>query len=507
MHFAKTYSQLLLSLPPELAQSAVQYRQLKKLINQVVAELSSLGLPPDVLHNVVHTPPEPLDKGKQRAKAPPSSLSSPLQLSGPRLVYEFANDSDRPEPRLRLYLDPSGSDPQYGSTTPSFALTIPPSAVPGLLRLSRSDTAPFEDSLPRPASPRPLSNHTIRAFSPQELIIPLPSDATFFRTLSETLEALSTHLSTKRTEFETSVQTLCRDISSAARPSSSSPLFHAYSPITSDAATISVSSRPFAFSSKSDLETWREVFQMYMDADIFRGHQERFRGERTVEDAEARLNAFYGRLKARSESGELKFKLKQSRVALKTFVELNTFIMDLRKLQHGTSEATRKILKKHAKRTALPIAPDLASPFVVRHDQGIVAPYREHLSQEESLSLSLVLIQAITEILLPIIPHIDDYACVICTSLAFKPIRLHCGHLFCVRCLVKLQKRGEQHCPMCRASTVLSANRSNVDWALLNFMKDWFPSEARKKLHQNEREAAKEQMEELGLESGGCLVM
>ena len=46
MHFSKTYAELLLALPPELTQSAVQYRQLKKIINQIVAELTSLGQPP-----------------------------------------------------------------------------------------------------------------------------------------------------------------------------------------------------------------------------------------------------------------------------------------------------------------------------------------------------------------------------------------------------------------------------------------------------------------------------
>lgn len=140
-----------------------------------------------------------------------------------------------------------------------------------------------------------------------------------------------------------------------------------------------------------------------------------------------------------------------------------------------------------------------------------------------------MLIQAFGETLLPIIPHIDDYACVICTGIAFKPIRLQCGHLFCVRCLVKMQKRGKGNCPMCRAPTVLSADRcqccvlltcpacanirtfrdaANVDWALLNFMKDWFPLEAREKLQQNEKEAAEEHMQELGFNPGqGCILM
>ena len=43
MHFSKTYAQLLSSLPPDLRDNAIEYLQLKKLINQVVQELTSLG--------------------------------------------------------------------------------------------------------------------------------------------------------------------------------------------------------------------------------------------------------------------------------------------------------------------------------------------------------------------------------------------------------------------------------------------------------------------------------
>lgn len=89
-----------------------------------------------------------------------------------------------------------------------------------------------------------------------------------------------------------------------------------------------------------------------------------------------------------------------------------------------------------------------------------------------------------------------------------------------------MQKRGKANCPMCRAPTVLKADRcrwrvlfaitarwqyiyypANVDWALLNFMQDWFPIEAKAKLKNNEREAAQEELEELGLNSQGCTIM
>ena len=47
---------------------------------------------------------------------------------------------------------------------------------------------------------------------------------------------------------------------------------------------------------------------------------------------------------------------------------------------------------------------------------------------------------------------------------------------------------------------------ANVDWAMLNFMQDWFPRETAQKMKQNEKEAAQEQLEELGIPDQGCIV-
>ncbi|KAJ7122302.1 hypothetical protein C8R44DRAFT_876601 [Mycena epipterygia] len=135
----------------------------------------------------------------------------------------------------------------------------------------------------------------------------------------------------------------------------------------------------------------------------------------------------------------------------------------------ANAEATRKILKKHTKRTAL--------PAIDAHSSDPLTS----LWPTSNPSLSRILVQELGTTLLPI------------------PIRLSCGHLFCVRCLVKMQKRGNGSCPMCRTPCVLQADRSNVDWALLNFMRDWFPEEASLKLRQNEREAAEEELLEMGL--------
>lgn len=117
-----------------------------------------------------------------------------------------------------------------------------------------------------------------------------------------------------------------------------------------------------------------------------------------------------------------------------------------RQLNYASSEATRKILKKHAKRTALPFPPSLpreivsavgavdvetptgTAPLSTGQTSQALIPLSHHYG-----SLPQLLVQAIGENILPIIPHVDDYSCIICTSIAFKPIRLSCGHLFCVR--------------------------------------------------------------------------
>lgn len=61
---------------------------------------------------------------------------------------------------------------------------------------------------------------------------------------------------------------------------------------------------------------------------------------------------------------------------------------------------------------------------------------------------------------------------------------------------------------MCRSPSVLIANRNNLDWALLNFMQDWFPEEVKEKKKANEREAAEEELREMGYDPDqkGCCI-
>ncbi|KAK0453869.1 hypothetical protein EV421DRAFT_1897855 [Armillaria borealis] len=466
MHFSKTYTQLLLDLPPQLRENAVQYRQLKKLINQIVLELTSLGLSPDVLQEHLLQGSDEKGKGKQAEKL----------IDGYKVVYEVNEESGRIEPRLRFWVtlpDPTTSDghgTDEGESIVSPALGEP---GPSLLWVLQRKTSQSADLPPTKT----------RGGISQEVVIPLVADSAFFQLLSTALKAISS--------FRKHCTTYPEPYPILLGPASATNSgFHPYSILTHPGA-ITIGAAGSA--KKTDLNAWREIFQLYVEVEVFESVSEASRGERSVEESEKRLKLFAERVTQRGLGDERQLKLKNSREALESFLKLNMFILHVKKFQSANSEATRKILKKHAKRTALQL------PDTTDHDLII---------QSKSLSLPRILVQAIGEILLPIIPPLEDYACLICTNIAFKPVRLGCGHLFCVRCLVKMQKRGQGDCPMCRAPTVLCADRSNVDWALLNFMQDWFPLESKQKLKDNEKEAAREEMLELGIDpEQGCKIM
>lgn len=60
--------------------------------------------------------------------------------------------------------------------------------------------------------------------------------------------------------------------------------------------------------------------------------------------------------------------------------------------------------------------------------------------------------------LVPVVPQLNDYLCPVCFAVAYRPVRLDCQHVFCIRCIIKIQRRQEKHCPLCRADVVMKAS-------------------------------------------------
>ncbi|KIK54110.1 hypothetical protein GYMLUDRAFT_920629 [Collybiopsis luxurians FD-317 M1] len=122
------------------------------------------------------------------------------------------------------------------------------------------------------------------------------------------------------------------------------------------------------------------------------------------------------------------------------FLELNMFILNVKKvcLEHVNAEATCKILKNHAKRTAFPLPPSqewneysqetslvpLPAPNSNPNSTytSLTTPFPTYPSSSTIISLLRILVQALSTTLLPVVPHIDDYSCINCTNIAFNSI-------------------------------------------------------------------------------------
>ncbi|CDZ97748.1 ring finger protein [Phaffia rhodozyma] len=336
-----------------------------------------------------------------------------------------------------------------------------------------------------------------RVAPPQkELYIELASDLEFFNVLTHALNALDNLQRNQQAIFRKTVEHLCESISSASKPND--PTIHSKN---------SLGAKVKASFSKhdgySDLYAWREIFTLWIEAEIFESGAERDRGERSIEEAEKRLKAFAGELTRRNLGDRRTLKSRDSRAAFNTFLQLNLTLLDLKKFQTANVKAARKILKKHDKRTALTAAQGF--PQFVRSSLDAASGDNIKTWTLFDSSLPHVLLASLTATLLPIIPSLEDYSCLICTSIAFKPIRLDCGHLFCVRCLAKMQRRGKDLCPLCRAPVLAIANARNLDTEAMDYMKLYFPREVKIKQRENEKEVAKEDMESAGLD-GKCII-
>jgi hypothetical protein len=292
---------------------------------------------------------------------------------------------------------------------------------------------------------------------PREFIIPLQSDMAFFNVLTAALTSLSQFHAAQQAQFHADVEALCRSISESITPGDGVTVLP--TPLNSGPGTVTKYEYKSSTPSQKDLYAWRDIFALWVESEIFESSSERTRGERTVDEAERRLHAFAAEVVRRGLGDRRTIRGKKTRKAWDDFLKLNVRLLDLKRFQMANIDAARKILKKHDKRTALTASTGLAS--FVRSTLATHVDKDGNVSTWTFYNTSLphVLLASMTETLLPILPSLDDFACLICMSIAFKPIRLTCGHLFCVRCLVKMQQRGNDSCPLCRSNTVLLADR------------------------------------------------
>lgn len=157
----------------------------------------------------------------------------------------------------------------------------------------------------------------------KEVFIPLNSDTEFLTLLAQALASIAALQIAQKQQFAQAVELLAREVSKVSSPS-----------------------RP-----KTDLYVWREIFSLWVETQIFESAREKDRGERSAEDAEAKLDWFVDQIAKRKLAKKMKHK--ESRTALEKFIKLNVELLDMKRFQMANEEAARKIVSFISSRTLL----------------------------------------------------------------------------------------------------------------------------------------------------------
>ncbi|KAK1844085.1 ring-14 protein [Colletotrichum chrysophilum] len=454
MKFAHDFKETLRreGFPPHWVDLAVPYSQLKKVLKRVSGELNDLGLDPETLRQLLDPAVDSPLAAKYRLNAAGNS-----KLLRPKLTVEVhmcdgnaVDASLTPSSRALLQriaalqspisegdfdmdqLQSSGSQSPEEASSESLIsesdVTI--AAVEARLSTIKDQPAPFEKY--------------------ERIEVPLVFDSEFFDILQSDVNNLDALQAREEKAMVTEIIALRQDVSHLTKPSRLS---------------------------KSDLARWRAIFELYLDAQVFFSTNEQDHGARDSQTAAKQLQWFQAEITKRNLAKA--FKIPESREALVRFMSLNAVLLKNLQFQEINQIAIYKILKRLTdaefdKRTCLGVSKSF--PTQVHSDKLLAGSVAKDICAQMSTDL------------VSVVPQISDYLCPICFSIAYRPVRLACQHVFCIRCIVKIQRRNEKNCPLCRADTVMKASADNLDMQLEKYMRKYFPKEAKEKQRANEIE-------------------
>ncbi|KAL0936671.1 ring-14 protein [Colletotrichum truncatum] len=449
MKFAHDFKETLRreDFPPHWVDRAVPYGQLKKVLKRVARELNDLGLDPETLRQLLDP-------------AADSPLAAKYRLNA-------AGNSKLLRPKLTVLVHMCDGNPIDASLTPASRslleriAALQSSSSEADIDLDREE----EQILRAPSSretawvPSPPSNETLAALEAkwsaqdqavsvelyERIEVPLVFDSEFFDILQSDVNNLDALQAEEEKAMVTEIIALRQDVSHLTKPSRLS---------------------------KSDLARWRAIFELYLDAQVFFSTNEQDHGSRTSQTAAKQLQWFQEEITKRNLAKA--FKIAESREALVRFLRLNAVLLKNLQFQEINQMAIYKILKKFDKRTCLGVSKSF--PMQVHSEKLLAGSVAKDICAQMSTDL------------VSVVPQISDYLCPICFAIAYRPVRLACQHVFCIRCIVKIQRRNEKHCPLCRADTVMKASADNLDIQLERYMRKYFPKEAKEKQRANEIE-------------------
>lgn len=460
MKFAKVFQQTLIEeeIPDEWAEAAIQYKVLKKCIGRVVKELAFLGLTKSdvkllLQDNHANESVELFDD----ETVPNNPVVAKYLLAKSRSTNEVV-------PFFKISLNETGQETSGIDRTQELAEFIRAkihSVMDSDEREHQFVEIKEEANGLTLISDTSDGNTNLLTVKDNEIVIKLNSDLKFFGMLNTEIENLDNVRREEESQMIAEIETLSTSVL-------------------------------LLMKNKADLYGWRELFKVYLDSEIFFRYNETSlkQLERNAEQVKQRMEEFSKRV-VNTRILERMAK-KKSANAFKQFIAVNERLFKILMFQSINSTALRKILKKFDKQTSFNVSNEF--PALISED---------HVFMTGS-SLAQSICYMMQTKLLAIVPQLDDYSCPICVSVAYKPIKLECGHLFCVRCLIKMKQRGKMDCPMCRQhQAIASADSSNLDLQAMYTIKTMFPEEVKEK----HREADKERYKEMVGQHKSCLIV
>ncbi|KAI0157031.1 SPX domain-containing protein [Hypoxylon sp. FL1284] len=437
MKFAQQFRKALQQegYPQKWISSAVPYGQLKKCLKKVTKELHEIGLDRDTLAQLT------------ASQRDPSAAALQYHLDGK------AEDSNHFRPRLTFFIhikDGAIVDAELTPSTRDYLKQIASHTLETEDGPAAYDTSQAKQ-LDLADDSRRLSAAKEESLSLQQVEVPLVFDGEFFEILQTDVSTLDALQQEEQDKLGKQIALLGEDINQATSPSKGRR-------------------------ARGDLEAWRNIFELYLDARVFFSTRESDHGARTSAQAVEQLRWFQDQ--ALSKKLVHGLKLDKSRQAYSRFLNVNALLLQILKFQEINNLAITKILKKFDKRTALGISQEF--PITIKSHHLLAGSVAKDLCAQMSTDL------------ISVVPQLDDYLCPICFVVAYWPVRLDCQHVFCSRCLVKMSRKGERFCPLCRADVIMRAGLEHFDGERAAFLREYFPKEVKDKIRANERERNKE---------------
>lgn len=299
--------------PQRWVDCAIPYGQLKKCLKKVIRELQEIGLDRGTLARLAA---DQQQSSLKEAAADLGGFSYHLDVDS---VDGESTESARFRPRLTVFVhleNGAAVDATLSPSTRNFLQTL------ALTNVTTTTSGALSPDNKSPALSTASSGSQAAATGNTadfcRVEVPLVFDAEFFGIIQTDVSNIKTLQEEEQAKLESQVVLLGEELGKAVDPSQGRR-------------------------AKADLDVWRQIFELYLDARIFFSSLESDHGARTSTQAIEQLNWFRDQAVQRRLVQRLR--LATSHAAFNNFVSINTALLSILKFQEINRLALSKILK------------------------------------------------------------------------------------------------------------------------------------------------------------------